>query len=65
FGDKFRPPAGSWTCGTCLLQNKSSDKMSGSWDCDTCLVRNKPDVVKCVACDTAKPGTGVKSSMTL
>uniref|UniRef100_A0A8C1SHF6 Nuclear pore complex protein Nup153 n=1 Tax=Cyprinus carpio TaxID=7962 RepID=A0A8C1SHF6_CYPCA len=100
FGDKFRPPAGSWTCGTCLLQNKSSDKMcvaclapqpntdsatksdskpteapasisslfappAGSWDCDTCLVRNKPDVVKCVACDTAKPGTGVKSSMTL
>uniref|UniRef100_A0A9J8AL91 Nuclear pore complex protein Nup153 n=1 Tax=Cyprinus carpio carpio TaxID=630221 RepID=A0A9J8AL91_CYPCA len=100
FGDKFRPPAGSWSCGTCLLQNKSSDKKcvaclapqpntdsssksdsksteapasisslfappAGSWDCDTCLVRNKPDVVKCVACDTAKPGTGVKSRMTL
>ncbi|XP_052439958.1 nuclear pore complex protein Nup153 [Carassius gibelio] len=100
FGDKFRPPAGSWSCGTCLLQNKSSDKKcvaclapqpntdssskpdskttgalssisslfappAGSWDCDTCLVRNKPDVVKCVACDTAKPGTGVKSSLTL
>ncbi|RXN26499.1 nuclear pore complex protein Nup153-like isoform X2 [Labeo rohita] len=100
FGDKFKPPAGSWNCGTCLLQNKSSDKKCvacltpqpntdsasksdskpteapasisslfapppGSWDCDTCLVRNKPDVVKCVACDTAKPGTGVKSSLTL
>ncbi|XP_059365476.1 nuclear pore complex protein Nup153-like isoform X3 [Carassius carassius] len=100
FGDKFRPPAGSWSCGTCLLQNKSSDKTcvaclapqpntdsasksdrktteapasisslfappAGSWDCDTCLVRNKPDVVKCVACDTSKPGTGVKSSLTL
>uniref|UniRef100_A0A673J9S9 Nuclear pore complex protein Nup153 n=1 Tax=Sinocyclocheilus rhinocerous TaxID=307959 RepID=A0A673J9S9_9TELE len=100
FGDKFRLPAGSWSCGTCLLQNKSSDKKcvaclapqpntdfsskseskpteapasisslfappAGSWDCDTCLVRNKPDVVKCVACDTAKPGTGVKSSLTL
>ncbi|KAK2886899.1 hypothetical protein Q8A67_015127 [Cirrhinus molitorella] len=100
FGDKFRPPAGSWTCGTCLVQNKSTDKKCvaclapqpntdsasksdskpteappsisslfapppGSWDCDTCLVRNKPDVVKCVACDTAKPGTGVKSSLTL
>ncbi|XP_073678133.1 nuclear pore complex protein Nup153 isoform X2 [Garra rufa] len=100
FGDKFRPPAGSWNCGTCLLQNKSSDKKCvaclapqpntdsaskldskpteapasisslfapppGSWDCDTCLVRNKPDVVKCVACDTAKPGTGVKSRLTL
>ncbi|KAA0710320.1 Nuclear pore complex protein [Triplophysa tibetana] len=100
FGDKFRPPAGSWSCGTCLLQNKSSDKKcvacfapqpntdsasksdskaaattgslsslfappAGSWDCDTCLVRNKPEVVKCVACDTAKPGTGVKSSLIL
>ncbi|XP_051729340.1 nuclear pore complex protein Nup153 isoform X1 [Ctenopharyngodon idella] len=100
FGDKFRPPAGSWSCGTCLVQNKSSDKMCvaclapqpntdsasksdskpavapasisslfapppGSWDCDTCLVRNKPEVIKCVACDTAKPGTGVKSSLTL
>ncbi|XP_057210995.1 nuclear pore complex protein Nup153 isoform X2 [Triplophysa rosa] len=100
FGDKFRPPAGSWSCGTCLLQKKSSDKKcvacfapqpntdsasksdskpaestgslrslfappAGSWDCDTCLVRNKPEVVKCVACDTAKPGTGVKSSLIL
>ncbi|XP_051520156.1 nuclear pore complex protein Nup153-like isoform X2 [Myxocyprinus asiaticus] len=98
FGDKFRPPAGSWSCGTCLLQNKSSDNKcvaclapqpitdskldskpaktsasisslfappAGSWECDTCLVSNKPEVVKCVACDTAKPGTGVKSSLTL
>ncbi|XP_036422518.1 nuclear pore complex protein Nup153 isoform X2 [Colossoma macropomum] len=37
----------------------------GSWECDTCLVRNKPEVVKCVACDTAKPGTGVKPTLTL
>ncbi|XP_056097323.1 nuclear pore complex protein Nup153 isoform X2 [Rhinichthys klamathensis goyatoka] len=100
FGDKFRPPAGSWSCDTCLLQNKSSDKKcvacfatqpntdsasksdskpaeapasisslfalpAGSWECDTCLVNNKPEVVKCVACDTAKPGTGVKSRLTL
>ncbi|XP_051992496.1 nuclear pore complex protein Nup153-like isoform X2 [Xyrauchen texanus] len=98
FGDKFRPPAGSWSCGTCLLQNKFSDNKcvaclapqtitdskldskpaktsasissvfappAGSWECDTCLVSNKPEVVKCVACDTAKPGTGVKSSLTL
>ncbi|XP_055075221.2 nuclear pore complex protein Nup153 isoform X1 [Misgurnus anguillicaudatus] len=98
FGDKFKAPAGSWSCGTCLVQNKSSDKKcvacqssqpntdsksdskpanattslsslfappAGSWDCDTCLVSNKPDVVKCVACDTAKPGTSVKSSMKL
>ncbi|XP_073714444.1 uncharacterized protein [Misgurnus anguillicaudatus] len=100
FCDKFRTPAGSWICGTCLVQNVSSDKKcvfclepepnietaskvdskpadatvslsslspfpAGSWDCDTCLARNKPDVVKCLACDKAKPGTGVKSSMTL
>ncbi|XP_056335386.1 nuclear pore complex protein Nup153 isoform X2 [Danio aesculapii] len=99
FGDKFRPPAGSWSCGTCMLQNKPSDKKcvaclatqpntdssksdskpaeapasisslfappAGSWECDTCLVSNKPEAVKCVACDTAKPGTGVKSSLTL
>ncbi|XP_061598453.1 nuclear pore complex protein Nup153 isoform X1 [Cololabis saira] len=39
-------------------------KPSGTWDCDTCLVVNKPDAVKCVACETAKPGTGLKPSLT-
>nr|3GJ3_B Chain B, Nuclear pore complex protein Nup153 [Rattus norvegicus] len=29
---------------------------SGTWDCDTCLVQNKPEAVKCVACETPKPG---------
>ncbi|XP_013359274.1 PREDICTED: nuclear pore complex protein Nup153 isoform X3 [Chinchilla lanigera] len=37
----------------------------GSWDCDTCLVQNKPEAVKCVACETPKPGTGVKRPLTL
>ncbi|XP_030644940.1 nuclear pore complex protein Nup153 isoform X2 [Chanos chanos] len=46
FGARFAPPA-------------------GSWECDTCLVQNKPEVVRCVACDTAKPGTGVKPTLTL
>ncbi|XP_003788372.1 nuclear pore complex protein Nup153 isoform X1 [Otolemur garnettii] len=32
----------------------------GTWDCDTCLVQNKPEAIKCVACETPKPGTGVK-----
>lgn len=100
FGEKFKPAAGSWNCGTCLLQNKSSDKKcvacqapqpstdsssksdskpgkapaashsslfappAVGWDCDTCMVKNKPEVVKCVACDTAKPGTGVKPALT-
>ncbi|XP_029022516.2 nuclear pore complex protein Nup153 isoform X3 [Betta splendens] len=40
-------------------------KPPGTWDCDTCLVQNKPDAVKCVACETAKPGTGLKPSLTL
>uniref|UniRef100_A0A4W5LMV7 Nuclear pore complex protein Nup153 n=1 Tax=Hucho hucho TaxID=62062 RepID=A0A4W5LMV7_9TELE len=40
-------------------------KPAGSWDCDTCLVQNKPDAVKCVACETAKPGTGVKATLTM
>ncbi|MEE6464849.1 hypothetical protein FKM82_006385 [Ascaphus truei] len=38
---------------------------SGTWDCDTCLVQNKPEVTKCVACETPKPGTGVKPAMLL
>ncbi|KAG7469735.1 hypothetical protein MATL_G00131900 [Megalops atlanticus] len=38
---------------------------AGSWECDTCLVQNKPDVVKCVACETRKTGTGVKPALTL
>ncbi|XP_059544698.1 nuclear pore complex protein Nup153 isoform X5 [Myotis daubentonii] len=37
----------------------------GTWDCDTCLVRNKPEAIKCVACETPKPGTGVKRVLTL
>ncbi|XP_036394797.1 nuclear pore complex protein Nup153 isoform X2 [Megalops cyprinoides] len=37
---------------------------AGSWECDTCLVQNKPDVVKCVACETRKTGTGVKPALT-
>ncbi|XP_041104454.1 nuclear pore complex protein Nup153 [Polyodon spathula] len=39
--------------------------VSGTWECDTCLVQNKPEVTKCVACETSKPGTGVKSALTL
>lgn len=37
----------------------------GTWDCDTCLVQNKPEAVKCVACETPKPGTGVKRVLTV
>lgn len=37
----------------------------GTWDCDTCLVHNKAEAIKCVACETPKPGTGVKRILTL
>nr|XP_036850304.1 nuclear pore complex protein Nup153 isoform X4 [Manis javanica] len=37
----------------------------GTWDCDTCLVQNKSEAVKCVACETPKPGTGVQRVLTL
>ncbi|KAJ8415838.1 hypothetical protein AAFF_G00403950 [Aldrovandia affinis] len=39
--------------------------VAGSWECDTCLVQNKAEVVKCVACETPKPGTGVKPARLL
>ncbi|XP_061448163.1 nuclear pore complex protein Nup153 isoform X3 [Rhineura floridana] len=38
---------------------------AGTWDCDTCLVQNKPEATKCVACETPKPGTGVKPALVL
>ncbi|XP_034285077.1 nuclear pore complex protein Nup153 isoform X1 [Pantherophis guttatus] len=37
----------------------------GTWDCDTCLVQNKSETAKCVACETPKPGTGVKHALVL
>ncbi|XP_032078592.1 nuclear pore complex protein Nup153 isoform X1 [Thamnophis elegans] len=37
----------------------------GTWDCDTCLVQNKSEAAKCVACETPKPGTGVKQALVL
>ncbi|KAG9465301.1 hypothetical protein GDO78_018538 [Eleutherodactylus coqui] len=35
-------------------------KAAGTWDCDVCLVNNKAEVVKCVACQSAKPGSKVE-----
>lgn len=32
-------------------------KPAGTWDCDVCLVNNKAEVIKCVACQSAKPGS--------
>lgn len=46
----------SLSSGACLgLDNFK--KPEGSWDCEECLVQNKADSTKCVACESAKPGT--------
>ncbi|XP_037982969.1 nuclear pore complex protein Nup153 isoform X2 [Motacilla alba alba] len=29
----------------------------GSWECESCLVQNKAEATKCIACQSAKPGT--------
>ncbi|XP_051873005.1 nuclear pore complex protein Nup153 [Pristis pectinata] len=106
FGDKFKPVEGSWQCGSCFLQNKSTDSKCvacqtaksappiqttiesansskaasietplsfgekfkpsvGTWNCDSCLVQNNSEAVKCVACETPKPGAGIKPALTL
>nr|XP_033950222.1 nuclear pore complex protein Nup153 isoform X2 [Pseudochaenichthys georgianus] len=57
--------SGSSTTSTSAGFGTMFSKSAGTWDCDTCLVLNKPDAVKCVACETAKPGTGLKPSTTL
>lgn len=30
---------------------------AGEWECDTCMIRNKGTILKCVACETPKPGS--------
>ncbi|KAK1880280.1 Nuclear pore complex protein Nup153 [Dissostichus eleginoides] len=57
--------SGSSTTSTSAGFGTMFSKSAGTWDCDTCLVLNKPDAVKCVACETAKPGTGLKPSTAL
>lgn len=32
-------------------------KPEGSWECEVCLVQNKAEATKCIACQSAKPGT--------
>ncbi|NXC93320.1 NU153 protein, partial [Certhia familiaris] len=32
-------------------------KPEGSWECEACFVQNKAEATKCIACDSAKPGT--------
>ncbi|XP_056270296.1 nuclear pore complex protein Nup153 isoform X2 [Pseudoliparis swirei] len=60
-----RESSGTYTTSTTTTTAGIMFFKPGTWDCDTCLVLNKPDAVKCVACETAKPGTGLKPSLTL
>ncbi|NWZ70967.1 NU153 protein, partial [Acrocephalus arundinaceus] len=32
-------------------------KPEGSWECEVCLVQNRAEATKCIACESAKPGT--------
>ncbi|NXY59697.1 NU153 protein, partial [Callaeas wilsoni] len=32
-------------------------KPEGSWECEVCFVQNKAEATKCIACESAKPGT--------
>ncbi|XP_065608957.1 nuclear pore complex protein Nup153 isoform X2 [Cyrtonyx montezumae] len=47
----FAAPSGE------LLDLDKFKKPEGSWDCEVCLVQNKAEATKCVACESAKPGT--------
>lgn len=29
---------------------------ASTWECDACMIRNKSDAIKCVACESPKPG---------
>ncbi|XP_073534915.1 nuclear pore complex protein Nup153 [Phyllobates terribilis] len=55
-------PASTLTTSAPATQNplgllEQFKKPAGAWDCDVCLVNNKAEVVKCVACQSAKPGS--------
>ena len=45
---------------TPAINNVIADKFkaaAGEWECDTCMIRNKANILKCMACDTPKPGS--------
>ncbi|XP_041483959.1 nuclear pore complex protein Nup153-like [Lytechinus variegatus] len=93
--EKFKKKADEWDCDTCMIRNKENagtcvacttprpgkskggeatktlpkehavnntiaEKFKakpGEWECDTCMIRNKATILKCVACETPKPGS--------
>lgn len=52
-GDKFSVSSSSDSTSLSSLFKPKA----GSWECDGCLVRNNEEVLKCVACGAAKPGS--------
>ncbi|NXO80809.1 NU153 protein, partial [Sitta europaea] len=49
-------PAFSASSGGFLDLDKFK-KPEGSWECEVCMVQNKAEATKCIACESAKPGT--------
>jgi len=41
---------------------KFTKKASGKWTCDICMISNDADALKCVACETPRPGVKVESA---
>ncbi|XP_071483553.1 uncharacterized protein [Diadema antillarum] len=42
------------------ITNSLADRFKaapGEWECDTCMIRNKATILKCMACDSPKPGS--------
>merc|ERR1719154_866492 len=43
--------------GTTLQPNSAQSKQ---WTCDVCMIRNNEELLKCLACETMKPGSTIK-----
>lgn len=58
--------ASNFTPSTPVVTNSLSAfmKKSNEWSCDTCMLTNNSSVDKCMACETPKPGSTVKTSVT-
>lgn len=50
-------PPKSYVSATASSWGDKFKPPTDTWECGVCCVRNKSNVTKCVACETAKPGT--------
>eukprot|EP00569_Conticribra_weissflogii_P003731 CAMPEP_0171330500 /NCGR_PEP_ID=MMETSP0878-20121228/2044_1 /TAXON_ID=67004 /ORGANISM="Thalassiosira weissflogii, Strain CCMP1336" /LENGTH=1338 /DNA_ID=CAMNT_0011830807 /DNA_START=268 /DNA_END=4284 /DNA_ORIENTATION=+ len=55
--DKANAPAPAASGWGNMFQSKL-----GEWKCETCMVKNPKDKLKCVSCETPKPGSDGKSN---